>query len=76
VLCDCWQTNPKQTAVLLDLHTWDSLHHLLEELAEDEHLGQLMLEVETGRVTFIPDPVARIEDNDLPNSHPPAVSGA
>lgn len=36
----------QQRAVLLDLHTWDSLRLLLEELAEDERLGQLLLEVE------------------------------
>ncbi len=32
----------KQTAVLLDLITWDALRQLLEELIEDEKLGQLM----------------------------------
>ncbi len=36
----------QQTAVLLDLQTWDSLRYLLEEMAEDERLGQLMLAVE------------------------------
>ncbi|MBE7531965.1 MAG: hypothetical protein HND44_24800 [Chloroflexi bacterium] len=35
----------QQTAVLLDLQTWDSLRYLLEELAEDERFGQLMLAV-------------------------------
>lgn len=35
----------KQTAVLLDLSTWRQVRHLLEELAEDERLGQLMDEV-------------------------------
>jgi hypothetical protein len=36
----------QQTAVLFDLQTWDSLRYLLEELAEDERLGQLMVEVQ------------------------------
>lgn len=35
-----------QTAVLLDLQTWEALRHLLEELAEDERLGQLIALVE------------------------------
>jgi len=35
-----------QTAVLLDLQTWEALRHLLEELAEDERLGQLIAAVE------------------------------
>ena len=37
----------KQTAVLLDLENWVTLRHLLEELAEDERLGQLLVEVES-----------------------------
>lgn len=36
----------QQTAVLLDLPTWDALRLLLEEIAEDEQLGRLMDEVE------------------------------
>jgi PHD/YefM family antitoxin component YafN of YafNO toxin-antitoxin module len=36
----------KQTAVLLDLENWVSLRRLLEELAEDERLGELLAEVE------------------------------
>lgn len=36
----------KQTAVLLDLNSWDVLRRLLEELIEDEKLGQLMAAVE------------------------------
>ncbi len=36
----------KQTAVLLDLENWISLCRLLEELAEDERLGELLAEVE------------------------------
>lgn len=36
----------KQTAVLLDLSTWQTLRHLLEELAEDERLGELMTAVQ------------------------------
>lgn len=36
----------KQTAVVLDVDIWDNLRHLLEELAEDERLGQLLAEVE------------------------------
>ncbi|NJN53523.1 MAG: hypothetical protein HC804_01485 [Anaerolineae bacterium] len=36
----------QHTAVLLDLQTWDSLRYLLEEMAEDERLGQLMRAVE------------------------------
>lgn len=36
----------QQTAVLLDLDSWKSLRHLLEELMEDERLGQLMADVE------------------------------
>jgi hypothetical protein len=35
----------KQTAVLVDLHHWQALRYLLEELAEDESLGQLMAAV-------------------------------
>ena len=34
----------KQTAVILDLESWVSLRHLLEELAEDERLGELLAE--------------------------------
>lgn len=36
----------QQTAVLLDLSTWQTLRHLLEELAEDERLGELMTAVQ------------------------------
>lgn len=36
----------RQTAVLLNLEIWAALRHLLEELAEDERLGQLLVEVE------------------------------
>lgn len=36
----------KQTAVLLDLNSWDTLRRLIEELVEDERLGQLMIAVE------------------------------
>lgn len=32
----------KQTAVLLDLSSWEALRLLLEELDEDDKLGQLM----------------------------------
>ena len=32
----------KQTEVILDLESWVSLRHLLEELAEDERLGDLL----------------------------------
>lgn len=35
----------KQTAVLLDLNSWDVLRRLIEELIEDEKLGQLMAAV-------------------------------
>jgi hypothetical protein len=35
----------KQTAVLLDLTVWQQVLHFLEELDEDEHLGQLMMDV-------------------------------
>ena len=35
----------RQVAVQIDLATWEAVRHLLEEMAEDEHLGQLMLEV-------------------------------
>ncbi len=36
----------KQTAVLLDLASWHALRRLLEELAEDTNLGELMAAVE------------------------------
>ena len=36
----------QQTAVLLDLPTWDALRLLLEEFSEDERLGRLMDVVE------------------------------
>ena len=36
----------QQTAVLLDLATWDTLRLLLQEVDEDARLGQLMDEVE------------------------------
>jgi hypothetical protein len=36
----------QQTAVLLDLPTWDALRHLLEDLGEDERLGELLAEVQ------------------------------
>ena len=36
----------QQTAVLLDLPTWDALRLLLKELGEDERLGQLLDDVE------------------------------
>ena len=35
----------RQTAVQLDLATWKMLQLLLEDIAEDERLGQLMDEV-------------------------------
>ena len=35
-----------QTAVFLDLNSWDTLRKILEELIEDESLGQLMIAVE------------------------------
>lgn len=35
-----------QTAVLLDLKSWDVVRHLLEDMLEDERLGQLMIAVE------------------------------
>ena len=35
----------RQTAVLLDLHSWHVLRHVLEERTEDERLGKLMAEV-------------------------------
>ena len=36
----------QETAVSSDLASWTSLRHLLEELIEDENLGQLMMAVE------------------------------
>ncbi len=36
----------QQTAVLLDLPSWQKLRQLLEELVEDERLGKLMLDVQ------------------------------
>jgi PHD/YefM family antitoxin component YafN of YafNO toxin-antitoxin module len=36
----------RQTAVLLDLTAWRALQELLEELAEDERLGELMTAVQ------------------------------
>ncbi len=36
----------QQTAVLLDLFTWRSLQQILEDLQEDERLGELMLAVQ------------------------------
>ena len=36
----------RQTAVLLDLSSWKILRQLLEELIEDEKLGQLMAAVQ------------------------------
>ncbi len=36
----------QQTAVLLDLPTWRTLQQLLEELLEDERLGELMVAVQ------------------------------
>lgn len=36
----------RQTAVLLDLASWQALRRLLEELIEDESLGALMAAVE------------------------------
>lgn len=36
----------QQTAVLLDLPTWRTLQRLLEELLEDERLGELMAAVQ------------------------------
>ncbi|CUS04623.2 conserved protein of unknown function [Candidatus Promineifilum breve] len=36
----------RQTAVLLDLESWEALRQLLEELAEDERLGELMAAVQ------------------------------
>ena len=38
-------THGQQTAVLLDLPTWRTLQRLLEELLEDERLGELMATV-------------------------------
>jgi hypothetical protein len=38
--------NGRQTAVLLDLSSWQLLRQLLEELAEDEKLGELMTAVQ------------------------------
>lgn len=36
----------QQTAVLLDLPTWDTLRQLLSDLDEDERLAKLLEEVE------------------------------
>ncbi len=36
----------EKTAVLLDLPSWQALQRLLEELAEDERLGELMAAVQ------------------------------
>ena len=36
----------RQTAVLLDLTAWQALQEFLEELAEDERLGELMMAVQ------------------------------
>jgi hypothetical protein len=36
----------RQTAVLLDLSSWQLLRQQLEELAEDEKLGELMTAVQ------------------------------
>jgi|GEM_PF-2289210 PHD/YefM family antitoxin component YafN of YafNO toxin-antitoxin module len=36
----------QQTAVLLDLPTWRALQQILEELLEDEKLGELMAAVQ------------------------------
>lgn len=36
----------QQTAVLLDLSTWQTLQQLLEELQEDERLAELMMAVQ------------------------------
>ena len=36
----------RQTAVLLDLESWQALRRLLEELVEDANLGELMAAVE------------------------------
>ena len=41
----------QQTAVLLDLPTWDALRLLLKEFGEDERLGPLLDEV-TNHETF------------------------
>ncbi len=38
--------NGRQTAVLLDLESWEALRRLLEELIEDANLGELMAAVE------------------------------
>lgn len=35
----------RRTAVLVDLNHWETLRHLLQEMAEDEGLGQLMAAV-------------------------------
>jgi hypothetical protein len=35
----------QQTAVLLDLPTWDAVRQLLEDLGEDERLAKLLDEV-------------------------------
>jgi len=36
----------QQTAVLLDLSAWRSLQQLLEDMQEDERLGELMIAVQ------------------------------
>lgn len=36
----------QQVAVQLELSTWKTLRHLLEEMVEDEHLARLIAEVE------------------------------
>lgn len=36
----------RRTAVLVDLSSWETLRQLLQELIEDERLGQLMAAVE------------------------------
>lgn len=36
----------QQTAVLLDLSSWQKLQRILEELMEDERLGELMAAVQ------------------------------
>ncbi len=36
----------QETAVLLDVKSWQMLRRLLDEIVEDEQLGQLMADVE------------------------------
>lgn len=56
----------QQTAVLLDLPTWDALRLLLEEFSEDERLGRLMDEVEDDQ-TFEGEASWNLYQSLLPN---------